>query len=146
MPAIAATSPPVALVLRIEETTLVTVSDVVVALVNAAVIAESVVAVALVVFNCVANKFVLVAFVEVEKLEKRLAIVDDAVEYKPPVNPIKVEVAFALSDPYVVAVNENVFASVPQESTPVAEAFTSHDALLRLEMVRSEVEAPLRKD
>ncbi len=65
-----------------------------------------------------------------------LPIVVDAEEMRPPENVRSEVVAFDGNGSCCVDV-----ASVPHESTPAADAFTSQDALLRLETMSCEVEA-----
>ena len=88
-----ATTPPVALVARRPERTLVIARLVVVALVKIAPVAFRNVEVADVELRRVAKRLVDVAFVEVEKLEKRLNSVEDAL-MRPPENVSIVVVAF----------------------------------------------------
>ena len=76
-----------------------------------------------------------------------LPIVDDASAYNPALNPIKVDVAFEFTPPKSVGDHSNAPPeSVPQESTPVAEAFTSHEAAFKFETVSADEEAPFRND
>ena len=88
-----ATTPPVELVARRPERMLVTARLVVVAFPKIAPVAFKNVEVAEVKLARVAKRFVLVAFVEVEKLEKSLNSVEDAL-MRPPENVSIVVVAF----------------------------------------------------
>jgi hypothetical protein len=60
---------------------------------------------------------------------------------RPAVRRSGVEVALAFTPKLDVGVQSNEFASVPQERIPAVEAFTSQEALLRLETVSADVEA-----
>ena len=133
-------APPVVVLRSEPEVMFDTARDVVVALVKIAPVAFKKEEVAFVVLKFVAKRLVEVALVEVAKLVVRAAIEEEAA-ISPPLKESIVLVAFdgkryAKVDP----------ASVPQLRTPVALAFTSQDAALRLETTRSEVEAPERND